>query len=211
VSDNSPSSSVASHDWTCVCSLSILSSDSECIYLAVLCTDLYIGEQKESERAAGGSGGLLRKSYLNRRLLTTELELTTNTLYTVVVTNSRPAASGAYVMSVTTEHTVHIEAISPPADQPTPEQAALMQQQPEGDGESEGGLTTKKAGPCCYISGKAADYTVPHAHTDHGFVFGQHRDECEQASKQALLTVHCPSLHKCVSNSPSLSCHCVRV
>lgn len=31
-----------------------------------------------------------------------------------------------------------------------------------------------KEGPKCYISGRAVDYTTPHAHTDHGFVFGTH-------------------------------------
>jgi hypothetical protein len=109
-----------------------------------------------------------RKLHLYTRLACVDLELMTNTRYTVVVTNSRPGADGTYVLSLITDHLVRLEAIEP---EPSPET--------ETQTLAESGTQSTKKGPCCYVSGKPVDFTAQHALTDHGFIFAEHKRTCK--------------------------------
>ena len=93
----------------------------------------------------------------------------TNTRYTVVVTNSRPGVDGAYVLSIITDHLVRLEANK---SEPSPEMATQMLAE-------RGTESTKKKGPCCYVSGEPVDFAAQHALTDHGFVFAAHKKACK--------------------------------
>jgi hypothetical protein len=110
-----------------------------------------------------------RKLHLYTRLACVDLEVMTNTRYTVVVTNSRPGADGSYVLSLITDHPVRLEAIK---SEPSPETAGQMLAE-------RGTESTTRKGPCCYVSGKPVDFATQHALTDHGFVFAAHKKECK--------------------------------
>ena len=118
-----------------------------------------------------------RKLHLYTRLTCVDLELTTNTRYTVVVTNSRPRMDGASVLSFITDQHVKLETI---VSEPSPEMATQMVA--ESDPRS-----TKRKGPCCFISGKPVDFTKAHVLTDHGFVFGEHKSACKISSGASRL------------------------
>lgn len=148
------------------------------------CSDLYIKAEGEKPQ---------RKLHLHTRLVTAELELMTNTRYTIIVTNSRPGAAGSYVLSLTTKHSIRLEAIETP--EPSTELAPQMLAKE----------SPKKTGPCCYVSGKPVNFTSAHALSDHGFIFREHIEECKPLDLHGLK--FCDSWTTLASHTRAFS-HC---